>query len=125
LWLREVPFNLGTASLLLSHPQTRLFGFAGLWETWPGDGEPVDTFTILTTDPNATVTSTQDRMPVIIDPADYGSWLDAAKSADGELLRPYRTEAMTATEVSTYVNDASTRVRSALRPGWPEPRTET
>jgi putative SOS response-associated peptidase YedK len=52
------------------------------------------------------VTPTHDRMSVIIDPADYATWLDAAKSADGELLRPYRAEAMTATEVSTYVNDA-------------------
>jgi hypothetical protein len=34
-----------------------------LWETWHGgdDGEPLDTFTILTTDANATVAPTHDR----------------------------------------------------------------
>jgi putative SOS response-associated peptidase YedK len=32
--------------------------------------------------------------------------VDATKSADGSLLRPYPAEAMTATAVSTYVNNA-------------------
>jgi putative SOS response-associated peptidase YedK len=45
-------------------------------------------------------------MPVIVEPTDYATWLDAAKSADGSLLRPYLAEAMTATAVSTYVNNA-------------------
>ena len=49
---------------------------------------------------------THDRMPVIVEPADYGIWLDATKSAVGSLLRPYPTEGMTATSVSTYVNSA-------------------
>jgi putative SOS response-associated peptidase YedK len=76
--------------------------------TWHGgdDGEPLDTFTILTTDANTTVAPTHDRMPVILDPADYGTWLDAAKSADASLLQPYPAEAMTATAVSTCVNNA-------------------
>jgi putative SOS response-associated peptidase YedK len=97
-------------------PKNGLFGFAGLWETWAGNGEPVDTFTILTTDANAMVTPTHDRMPVIVDPADYATWLDAVKSADGELLRPRRAEAMTATEVSTYVNDAKHQGPECIAP---------
>jgi putative SOS response-associated peptidase YedK len=85
-----------------------LFGFVGLWETWHGgdDGEPLDTFTILTTDANATVAPTHDRMPVILDPTNTATWLDATKCADCSLLRPYPAEAMTATAVSTYVNNA-------------------
>jgi hypothetical protein len=70
------------------------------------DGEPLDTFTILTTDANATVAPTHDRMPVIVEPTNYTTWLDATKSADGSLLRPYPAEAMTVTAVSSYVNDA-------------------
>jgi putative SOS response-associated peptidase YedK len=47
--------------------------------------------------------------PVIVDPTNYATWLDATKSADGGLLRPYPAEAMTETAVSTYVNTRSTR----------------
>ena len=90
----------------LFRPTGGLFGLAGLWETWQGDGVSVESFTILTTAANAAVMPTHDRMPVIVAPADYGAWLDAAQSADGTLLRPYPTEAMTATAVSSYVNDA-------------------
>jgi putative SOS response-associated peptidase YedK len=90
----------------LFRPATGLFGLAGLWETWHGEEEPLDTFTILTTDANASVAATHDRMPVIVEPSNYATWLDAAKSADGSLLRPYPAEAMTATAVSTYVNNA-------------------
>jgi putative SOS response-associated peptidase YedK len=45
-------------------------------------------------------------MPVIVEPANYATWLDATKSADGSLLRLYPAEAMTATAVNTYVNNA-------------------
>ena len=89
----------------LFRPSSGLFAFAGLWETWKGEGSPLDTFTILTTSANAVVEPTHDRMPVVIDPADYGTWLDATKGG-GELLRPYRAEAMTATAVDPWVNDA-------------------
>ena len=53
------------------------FGMAGLWEVWhrPEDGE-VRSCTILTTDANATVRPYHDRMPVILDPADFETWLD-------------------------------------------------
>jgi putative SOS response-associated peptidase YedK len=49
-------------------PASGLFGFAGLWDTWHGgdNGEPLDTFTIVTTDANATVAPTHDRMPSCI-----------------------------------------------------------
>jgi putative SOS response-associated peptidase YedK len=92
----------------LFRPNSGLFGFAGLWEPWHRghDGEPLDTFSILTTDATATVAPTHDRMPVIVEPTNYATWLDATKSADGSLLRPYPAEAMTATAVSTYVNNA-------------------
>jgi hypothetical protein len=53
-----------------------------------------------------TVAPTHDRMRVILDPAYYATWLDTMKSVDGSPLRPYPAEAMTATAVSTYVNNA-------------------
>src|SRR6185295_17988739 len=59
-------------------PERPLFGFAGLWERWKpkdGAGEAVDTFTIVTTDANASVAPIHDRMPVILPEAAYDEWL--------------------------------------------------
>ena len=42
------------------------FAFAGLWETWKGEGEPLETCTILTTDANDLTKAVHDRMPVIL-----------------------------------------------------------
>src|SRR5436190_15684262 len=43
----------------------KLFGFAGLWETWrpSPEGEKVRTFTIVTCEPNTSVATIHDRMP--------------------------------------------------------------
>jgi putative SOS response-associated peptidase YedK len=46
------------------------FAFAGLWDTWQRDGEELESFTILTTSPNALVAAVHDRMPVIVAPED-------------------------------------------------------
>ena len=104
----------------LFRPREGLFAFAGLWETWEKGGEPLNTFTILTTSANEVVTSTHDRMPVILDRADYGTWLDATKGG-GELLRPYRAEAMTATPVDTFVNDARHEGPQCIEPRADQP----
>jgi putative SOS response-associated peptidase YedK len=57
------------------------YAFAGLWESWkPKDAEPLETFTIITTDPNAVTEKLHDRMPVILEPADYNRWLDPRRS---------------------------------------------
>ncbi len=50
--------------------------FAGLWEgfKWP-DGIALRTFTILTTNANASMAELHDRMPVILEPEDWSAWL--------------------------------------------------
>ena len=70
-WRTEEKQKLPT----LFKPHEGLFAFAGLWEKWEGDDSPLETFTILTTSANAVVAKTHDRMPVIIDRADYAAWL--------------------------------------------------
>lgn len=53
------------------------YAFAGLWERWKDrkTNEHVETFTIITTDPNELVEPLHNRMPVIIEPQDYDRWL--------------------------------------------------
>jgi putative SOS response-associated peptidase YedK len=77
-----------------------LMAFAGLWDTWEHDGERSDTFAILTTTANDALRPVHDRMPVILDPDQYGRWLE---HGDRALLRPY-AGAMSGWPVSRAVN---------------------
>ena len=43
------------------------FGLAGLWDVWrKPDGKRVESFTIITTEPNELVRPVHNRMPVIL-----------------------------------------------------------
>ena len=84
------------------------FAFAGLWESWrPKDGPPLETFTILTTDPNEVMEPIHNRMPVILEPKDYDRWLDPGdpQRPPVELLCPYAAERMCAWPVSERVGN--------------------
>lgn len=85
-----------------------VFAFAGLWETWHnGDGSEIVSCTILTTEPNELMRGIHNRMPVIIEPADYTMWLDPGPDPEDalHLLRPYPADQMNAWPVSTFVNN--------------------
>ena len=90
------------------------FAFAGLWERWQsragdikaGDikaGEIIETCTILTVEANELVRPIHHRMPAILRREDCDRWL--AKTSNPAdllpLLRPYDSEEMTATPVSS------------------------
>ena len=72
-------------------PGMPLFGFAGLWERWRAekDAEPVETFTIVTTDANEAVMAVHDRMPVILPMEAIDTWLTGPPEAARALLVPY------------------------------------
>ena len=64
------------------------FAFGGLLEHWKGAAGIVVTYTILTTTANELMATVHDRMPVIIRPADYSTWLDPTLvGADLKLTR--------------------------------------
>ena len=98
----------------------RPFAFAGLWEHWsPKDGEPIESCTIITTQPNALMELIHTRMPVILDTKDYAAWLDPAfQHVDilNALLRPFPAEHMTAFPVSTLVNNPRHDAPQCLEP---------
>ena len=84
------------------------YAFAGLWERWqPREGEPLETFTILTTDPNETMEPIHNRMPVILEPRDYLRWLSPGDPARPpvDLLRPFPAEKMLAWPVGDRVGN--------------------
>lgn len=96
------------------------FAFAGLWERWKAaNGDLLETCTILTTEANEVLRPVHDRMPVILDPADYDLWLDEdvrKQEMRKELLRPYPAEAMTSHPVSTLINSPSQQGEGLTRP---------
>ena len=53
------------------------YAFAGLWERWDDSAtkDTLETFTIITTDANELLNPLHNRMPVILQPRDYGRWL--------------------------------------------------
>ncbi len=74
-----------------------LFGLAGLWDAWKApDGSWLQSFTIITTDPNTVSEPIHNRMPVILRPKDYAEWLDRdeVERPPVHLLRPLDSNAM-------------------------------
>ena len=63
--------------------------FAGIWEGWRSpEGTILRTFAILTTAANAQMSLVHDRMPVILEPADWAGWLGEADGDPATRLRP-------------------------------------
>lgn len=86
-----------------------LFAFAGLWERWKDKrtGEITRTCAIITGPPNELMAPIHNRMPVILDRADWARWLgqeDTSKEDLLYLLKPYPAEKMRAYPVSARVN---------------------
>ncbi len=98
----------------------RPFALAGLWEQWTsGEGEPLETCTIITTEPNDLMAPIHNRMPVILAPASYDQWLDPTFQHIEPLkalLRPYLSEELMAYPVSTLVNNPRHDVPQCLEP---------
>lgn len=86
-----------------------VIAFAGLWERWKDNttGQPLETFSVITTDPNELMQPIHDRMPVIIAEKDYPRWLDTSDPTRPplDLLRPFPAEKMEAWKVGKDVGN--------------------
>ena len=86
----------------------QLFAFAGLWDGWKdGNGETIETCSILTTTANTVTSVAHDRMPVILERDSYERWLSPQMrdaNVAVEMLKPYDAELMRSYPVSTRIN---------------------
>jgi putative SOS response-associated peptidase YedK len=116
----------------VSFDDDRVFAMAGLWERWKpettqtgldafGGGVadetesgPLETFTIITTEPNDLVADLHHRMAVILEPDTEQRWLTG--EAGHDVLEPSPADGMCAEPVSTAVNDPSTDEPSLIEP---------
>jgi putative SOS response-associated peptidase YedK len=87
------------------------FAFAGLWECWRPEGQdPVESCSIITSAANELAARCHDRMPVILDPADYAGWLDPATPPDRllPLLDCRPVDGLEVTAANPFVNNSRT-----------------
>ena len=110
----------------------RPFAMAGLYERWTppdrqsglgefgagdGEGEPesVESFAVLTTEPNAVVSPLHHRMAVVLAPDAEAEWLSGELGSEA-LRDPYADDAFRAYPVSTRVNSPANDDPSLVEP---------
>lgn len=106
-WKRS---SAGKIPHYITTPDNGLMHFAGLYEQWQGsDGEPINSFTIITTPANESIRELHDRMPAMLLPEEFNFWLDPGNNdsdALRDLLKPWPDDAITFFRVGTEVNNA-------------------
>lgn len=106
---------------LIHRKDDRLFGFAGIWETWHGsEGAPVESYAIITTDADKLMAPIHNRQPVIVPPEEYDDWLRDAGKAPGLLEQltgePGPYGAMEAVEVGKGVGNVKNDSPECVEP---------
>jgi len=106
-WLRDGKVRL---PMRIHDPADGVLALAGLWTGRKNDetGEWLRTFTIVTTRPTEFMSSIHDRMPVVIPPDAWATWLDPTPREPGELralLEPREDVVLAAYPVATLVNN--------------------
>jgi putative SOS response-associated peptidase YedK len=117
-WQRKA--GRGKQPFWLAPRRDEVVAFAGLWETWSDrDGGEIDTGCIVTAPANATVSPIHDRMPAVIAPGDFETWLTGEPEEARELLRPAPDDLFAAIPVSDRVNKADNDDPGLIEPVVP------
>ncbi len=73
-----------------------MLAFAGIWQDWRGPAGVVATCAIVTCAANARLAPIHDRMPVVIGPDDFASWLGEAGPGASRLMVPAKDDLLEA-----------------------------
>lgn len=102
----------------IASKNARPFSIAALWESWERDGNPLETFTLITTQATSELSRIHHRQPAIVDSNDWDVWFDPSSSATSllDLVQtpyrgPYQYHA-----VSTRVNNVRNNTAEILEP---------
>jgi len=83
--------------------------FAGLWDCWHGpDGQALKSFAIVTTPANEFLRPLHDRMPALLPPDCWATWLGETAASGNDLksvLKPYPHSGMTFWPVTRRVGN--------------------
>jgi putative SOS response-associated peptidase YedK len=102
----------GKEAVMFRQREGEPFAFAGLWDRWYGPpdarlGQPLESVTIVTSEPNPLARLVHDRVPVILPPEAWDRWLDPEELAPVDALsylQPLDAAEMEAHIVSRVVN---------------------
>ncbi|WP_287372483.1 SOS response-associated peptidase [Prosthecochloris sp.] len=98
----------------------RVMAMAGIYNTWMSpSGETVNTFAIITTQPNELVKEIHNRMPVLLHPDQYEEWLQTGKlspAALDNIFKPYPPEELEGYDVSPKVNSPANNSPDNIEP---------
>lgn len=118
-WQKQ-PGSTGKVPHFIRLKSGQPFAFAGLWDRWNSpDGSEILSATIITTKPNDFMKPIHNRMPVILAPSSYDSWLNPNEIVPGsldDLLVPYPSQEMEAFPVSTFVNNPRNDSPQCIQP---------
>jgi putative SOS response-associated peptidase YedK len=102
---QPVPGTKQKQPFAIARQDDKPMAFAGIWEGWRGPGdEVVRSFAIITTDANQLLRPVHDRMPVVLEEADWPVWLDEREGDPSALLRPAREDVLCLWPISPAVN---------------------
>jgi putative SOS response-associated peptidase YedK len=121
-------FIEGTTREKLNNPfavylinKQRPFAFAGIYDEWVDQetGEILNSFAIITTAPNKLMQMIpHHRMPVILNPSDYGNYLseDAPLESITSMLYPYDHKQMNAYPIENSIKNPRSNGSSLIEP---------
>lgn len=110
---QAVPGQKRKQPMYITRTDGEQLAFAGLWEIWHPESDPVragmelHSCTIATCEANLKIAPVHHRMPVVLEKSDWSAWLDVegTSAADAtELLRAAGDDVLTFHPVSTDVN---------------------
>lgn len=87
------------------------FAIAGLWDSWKGPEGRVESAAVLTTRAEGPIRAIHDRMPLVLPPSEWDTWLSGAETEAAALLSPSdeilvaRAKELVVVPVSKWVND--------------------
>ncbi|MCP4627412.1 MAG: SOS response-associated peptidase, partial [bacterium] len=84
--------------VFITLPERKPFAFAGLWETWQNKNEANSIYkscTIITTRASDTFRAVHHRMPAILEPRVYDTWLDPENHNAAALGKVLKSEIIT------------------------------
>lgn len=132
-WVQQ---SSGKQPYRVAFADDRPFAMAGLWERWEpshtqtgladfgggsddesdSDGDTVESFTIITTEPNDLVADLHHRMAVVLDPEEESTWLHGDREEAGALLDTHAGDDWEAYPVSTRVNSPANDTAALIDP---------
>jgi putative SOS response-associated peptidase YedK len=121
-WMK-VPGQKAKQPMFIHRADGDRFAFAGLWETWRDpekpDDPPMHSCTIITGPANEAIEPVHDRMPVMLPPDAWDTWLDNEvrdAAVATKLLVPAPASIITMHAVSTDVNRVANKGASLIDP---------